>query len=480
MNNPVEPLKQLFLQTFGREVEHVSLLETSGSERKYYRLQCGPFSAMGVYNADNKENRAFLALSRHFLSKGISVPVVYADNLAHNNYLISDLGDTTLYRRLCELRNGSADFPPQLIPVYKQALDKLLYIQTEGGKDFDFSLCYPRSAFDSQSILWDLNYFKYYFLKPAGVSCDEQLLENDFQTFVDFLSQANASFFLYRDFQSRNIMLHDDKLFFIDYQGGRKGALPYDVASLLYDGKANIPPSVRELLIAHYSEELQKKIPQEAVAFGKYYDAFVFIRMMQVMGAYGFRGLYEKKTHFLESIPYALKNMQWLLDNVRLPFKIPALWDVFHRLIQSETLNRYNRDELSRLKISIHSFSFKKHIPKDETDNGGGFVFDCRCLPNPAKHERYKMLTGKDQEVIAFMNAEPTVAHFFDNVKSIVGMAVKNYTDRKFRRLMICFGCTGGQHRSVYCAELLQDYLNKMYDVDTELHHQMENEWNKA
>jgi len=482
MNNHIEDLKALFFNTFNKEVDYIAVLEESGSNRKYYRLKHGDFSAIGVYNLDFKENNAFLIFSRHFAKKEIRVPQIYSEELSKNIYLISDLGDQTLFQYLQKKRKNENNFSESLINIYKKVLNNLIKIQFSVSENFDYSFCYPRAAFDKQSILWDLNYFKYYFLKLAKIHFDEQLLENDFNSLTDFLLEAKASYFLYRDFQSRNIMLCDDKLFFIDYQGGRKGALQYDVASLLYDGKAAIPHKIRELLLDYYVEQLNKKFPQEAKDFKKYYYAFVFIRIMQAMGTYGFRGFYEQKSHFLQSIPYALNNLKWLLNNVQLPIKLPALWNVYHRLVDSEFLKIYqnqNNAQNQILTVNIYSFSYKENIPSDESGNGGGFVFDCRCLPNPGKYEEYKKLTGKDQIVVDNLNDKQEINLFFELTKSIVEFAVKNYIDRKFTNLMVCYGCTGGQHRSVYFAERLQKYLKKNYIVNTKLTHYNEDKWKK-
>jgi len=474
MGNYTDDLKILFFRTFNKEVQNMYLLEESGSNRKYYRMQCGEFSAIGVYNPDLKENNAFLTLSRHFAQKGIPVPKIYSDDLSKNIYLISDLGDQTLFQYLQKMRGKEDDFSESLINIYKEVLNKLLKIQFSVSTNFDYSFCYPRAAFDRQSILWDLNYFKYYFLKLANIHFDEQLLENDFNTLADFLLEAKAAYFLYRDFQSRNIMICEDKLFFIDYQGGRKGALQYDVASLLYDGKANIPQKIRELLLNYYVEQLSENHPQEAKDFKKYYDAFVFIRIMQAMGTYGFRGFYERKTHFLQSIPYALNNLRWLLGNVQLAVEIPTLWNIYHQLLDAESLKIVSNKENACnqiLTISIHSFSYKDSIPKDESGNGGGFVFDCRCVPNPGRYAEFKKLTGKDPPTVDYLNDKQEVNDFFDLTKSIVESAVKNYLERKFTHLMVCYGCTGGQHRSVYFAERLQKYLKQNYSVHIEVIH---------
>jgi len=353
-------------------------------------------------------------------------------------------------------------------------LDELLKIQFSGNNNFDYSLCYPRDSFDKQSIAWDLNYFKYYFLKLAHIPFDENLLEKDFKTLTHFLLEADSNFFLYRDFQSRNIMLYENKLYFIDYQGGRKGALQYDVASLLYDAKADIPQTVREELLNYYVEQLQKKLPEQAAEFKKYYYGFVLIRIMQAMGSYGFRGFYERKPHFLQSIPYALKNLKFVLSNTEFPIEIRHLWHVLSQLIHSETLQQYAKPKLT---ATINSFSYKNAHPVDSTENGGGFVFDCRCLPNPGRYEQYHSLTGKDDAIIAYLEKENAVKQYFEYVKQLVDMAIKNYMERGFEHLLISFGCTGGKHRSVYFAEKMQKYINQTYMVNTQLKHLMEDYW---
>ena len=468
MTNHTEDLKALFFKTFNQEVEHINLLEASGSNRKYYRMRAGTFSVIGAYNKDVKENRAFLNFSRYFSQKGIAVPTIYAENLEKDIYLQSDLGNETLYSHLCGLRNDSACFPEAVTPLYKQALDGLIEMQLLGNEDFDYSFCYPRASFDKQSIAWDLNYFKYYFLKLAQILFDEDLLEKDFSTFTHFLLEAEADFFLYRDFQSRNILLHKNKLYYIDYQGGRKGALQYDVASLLYDAKAALPQTLRDELLNYYVEQLQKKLPEQAKSFKKYFYGFVLIRIMQAMGSYGFRGFYERKQHFLQSIPYALKNLEYLLSHTQFPIEIPHLLGVLSQLIHSETLQQYAKPVLT---VSIHSFSFKKEQPADLTGNGGGFVFDCRCLPNPGREEQYRSLTGKDAPVIAYFEKEETVKQYFEHVKRLVDLAIGNYIERGFANLSISFGCTGGQHRSVYFAEKMQQYINQNYTVGTRVRH---------
>ena len=475
MENAESLIRKLFTDTFNCPIDNMQLLKASGSNRKYYRITYGNQTIIGAHNDDRKENEAFLGFTQHFLSKGFAVPEIYAEDLNNNVYLISDLGDTTLYDFLSQQRNGMLEFSSDLLHYYQQALNGLLEIQLSGGQGLNFDLCYPRSAFDEQSIQWDLNYFKYYFLKLAKIPFNEQLLENDFNTLTQYLLQADSSYFLYRDFQSRNIMIRDKKVYFIDYQGGRKGALQYDVASLLYDGKAGIPQVVRESLLNYYIEHLAQKKPQLAQNFREYYYAFVFVRIMQAMGSYGFRGFYEKKTHFLQSIPYALNNLKWLIDNVKLPIEIPTLWKIFASLIDAPSLKQFSQPKLN---VSIHSFAFHHQHPVDKSGNGGGFIFDCRCLPNPGRYDEYKKCNGNDQNVIDFLEEKPQIAVYFEHVKAIVDMAIKNYMERSFSNLSISFGCTGGQHRSVYFANKLAEYLQK-YDIHIQVKHLMEDQWEK-
>jgi hypothetical protein len=320
---------------------------------------------------------------------------------------------------------------------------------------------------------WDLSYFKYYFLKLADIPFNEQLLEDDFNKLIDYLQSVDTGYFLYRDFQSRNVMINKGELHFIDYQGGRKGALQYDVASLLYDSKADIPQNIRQELLDFYIQNLREYKQVDAEQFKKSYYAYVLIRMMQAMGAYGFRGFYEKKTHFLQSIPYALQNLEWILTNVDFPIEIPNLMEVFKNLINSEKLTRFKSKKRrnSTLAVSITSFSYKKGIPDDNSGNGGGFVFDCRAIHNPGRYDEYKMFTGKDKPVIDFFEKENDMHEFLNHVFSIVDMSVEKYEERNFTNLMVSFGCTGGQHRSVYAAEKLIEHLRQKYSVQISLWH---------
>jgi hypothetical protein len=315
-----------------------------------------------------------------------------------------------------------------------------------------------------------LNYFKYYFLRLAGISFNEQALEDDFESLTNFLLSADRDYFMYRDFQSRNVMLRSGSPFFLDYQGGRKGALQYDVASLLYDAKADLPPELRQQLLDLYIERVQQFIPQEREKFLHSFYAYVYVRILQALGAYGFRGFYERKAHFLQSVPYALKNLRWLLHNVKLPIALPTLMEAFNSMLASEKLQGL-ASSAENLTVRIFSFSFHRGWPKDESGNGGGFVFDGRSLPNPGREERFKALTGRDAAVIEYLNQQESVHQFLASVMSLVDTSVSNYQQRGFKNLMVAFGCTGGQHRSVYLAEQLAKHLRITNGVDVVVRH---------
>ena len=462
-----EALINLFETWSGEEMLKFTPLPRSGSDRMYFRIFGSEKKAIGVINKDHKENIAFLTFSKQFRASGIKVPEIFAEDLEKNIYLQEDLGDMTLFS-LIQIESERSRFSDHLKKTYKKVLEDLPKIQIHAGKGLDYSVCYPRSSFDTQSMMWDLNYFKYYFLKLAGIQFDEQALEDDYLKLTSYLMEAESDYFLYRDFQSRNIMLKDEQIYFIDYQGGRKGALQYDLASLLYDAKANIPQEIRDELLDHYINELKQLIPVDEKAFRAHFSAFVMIRIMQAMGAYGFRGFYEKKSHFLASIPFALQNMRYLLDKIDLPIDLPTLIPVLDRLTYSEKLKDIGKQTLQ---VSINSFSFKRGIPIDESGHGGGFVFDCRALPNPGRYEEYKTLTGRDQQVIDFLNKEEEVDQFFDNCKAIADQSVNKYLERQFNHLSINFGCTGGQHRSVFLAENLARYLKIKYNIKVVLRH---------
>ena len=460
---------QLFENHFKEKVESVELLPASGSYREYCRLFSSVRTVIGAFNADIKENTAFLSFTSHFRMNDLPVPEVYAVSADLKKYLLEDLGYITLFDFLSSVREKEG-FSENIISEYKKVLKVLPRIQVVAGKDLDYSVCYPRAAFDKTSMLWDLNYFKYYFLKLAKIQFDEQALEDDYQAFCDYLLSADSNYFLYRDFQSRNVMLKNGEVYFIDYQGGRHGALQYDLASLLYDGKADIPQSVRQQLFDLYVTELKKYIHVSDVDFTAFFKGFVLIRIMQAMGAYGFRGFYEKKEHFLKSIPFALKNLEQLLKDVNLPVELPELFSVLNQLTQSEVLKEIGQTK-SNLTVTVSSFSYKNSYPTDNSGNGGGHVFDCRALNNPGRYPEFQNLTGKDLEVQEFLEQKSEIGIFLNAVKVIVDQSVKTYLERNFTNLSVCFGCTGGRHRSVYSAERIAEYLRNNFPVNVVVNH---------
>ena len=452
----------------------IEKLPQSGSNRQYFRIFAEKETIIGVFNKDVKENNAFFSFTNFFLSQNINVPKIITIDETQQYYLLEDLGDETLFSFLTKNRKDEK-IEDAVISLYKKTLQQLPLLQLSGKKGMDFSMCYPRSAFDKQSMLWDLNYFKYYFLKLVNIPFDEQLLEDDFHRFIDFLLEADHDYFMFRDFQSRNIMICNDEPYFIDYQGGRKGALQYDVASLLYDGKADLPPKLREELLHFYLEQISKQMVIKQEVFCKYFYGFVLIRILQALGTYGFRGYYEKKSHFLLSIPFAVKNLNYLLPKLEFSTKIPTLIDIIQKICESDSVAACVLPE-NRLTVTVTSFSYKKGIPQDMTSNGGGFVFDCRALPNPGRLPEYKNATGKDKSVIDYLEKHNEVQHFKELTTQLVLQSVENYLERKFSHLMVNFGCTGGQHRSVYFAEKLAEILKKMYpEINVALSHKNAN-----
>ena len=471
----MDVLNELFEKHFHAAAERIQPLqgELGGSGRKIIRLSRGSQTAIGILYSVREENAAFLAFSRHFRGHGLPVPEIYGEDLNNGAYLEEDLGDTTLFDFLSKNRSGDS-IAPAVVDFYRKVAAELPRFQIEAGRDLDYSVCYPRGSFDRQSINWDLNYFKYYFLRLAAIPFNEQALEDDFGRLTNLLLEAPADYFLYRDFQSRNVMLHHGQPYFVDYQGGRKGALQYDIASLLFDAKADLPPELRQQLLDAYLDALSKHIRLDREAFLHYYYAFVYVRIMQALGAYGFRGFYERKPHFLQSVPYALKNIRWLLHNAKLPIELPTLMGAFQNMLASERLRRLTpstQTQTQNLVVRIFSFSFHHDLPKDESGNGGGFIFDARGLPNPGREERFKQLTGKDAAVIDYLNQQEGVHQYLANAVSLVEASIASYQQRGFRNLMVSFGCTGGQHRSVFLAEHLAKRLRGESGVEVVLKH---------
>ena len=498
----MEELKRLFARWAGVPCTECLALGANGSSRRYFRLigrnsdlipHASCLSVIGCISDDVRENEAFFAYCRHLHSKGISVPELYVVSDDRRHYLQEDLGDLTLYGLLYEKKRQGGGFDAEMLQLYKKALADLAAIQ-QAGVDIDFSLAYPRPAFDRQSILWDLNYFKYHFLKLTHIPFDEQLLEDDFNTLIDFLLQADCNYFLYRDFNPRNIMVQrkpasanfqfsifNFQLYYIDFQGGRRGAAQYDVASLLYSAKSDLPEVIRQELLGHYLDVRGLKGDQRRRWLDHFWG-YVLVRILQALGAYGYRGLFEQKDYFRQSIPLAIDNLRHLLENHPLPIELPHLRNIVASLPQSIINNSdicpvTPSHSLSlpltpnQLTVSVLSFSYKQGLPTDSSGNGGGFIFDCRALPNPGRYAEYKAYTGKDRSVIEFLQKEPAVDSFLDHAKALVGQSVEKYLERNFSSLQVAFGCTGGQHRSVYCAEKMAAWIAQNYSCNVVIHH---------
>jgi len=480
----MEILKKLFEGHFHSAVDRVQPLQDQlgGSGRRIIRLSSEKLSAIGILYGVREENAAFLEFSRHFRQHGLPVPEIYTEDLNQGAYLEEDLGNTTLFEFLSEHREG-ATIAPEAVAAYRKVVALLPRFQVEAGRDLNYKVCYPRASFDRQSIAWDLNYFKYYFLRLAGIPFSEQALEYDFNRLTKFLLSARRDYFLYRDFQSRNVMLckvlNEDRPFFLDYQGGRKGALQYDIASLLYDAKADLPPDLRQQLLDHYLDSLAGFLDFDRSEFMQYYYAYVYVRIMQALGAYGFRGFYERKVHFLQSVPYALKNLRWLLHNAQLPIALPTLMEAFKTMVASDKLQGLtSTSQPEKLTVRVFSFSFHRGLPQDDSGNGGGFVFDGRSLPNPGREERFQTLTGKDAPVIEYLNQQESVHQFLASAKALVDASVSAYQRRGFKHLMVSFGCTGGQHRSVYLAEQMAEHLRAGNGVEVVVLHRDQEQLN--
>lgn len=463
-------LLSLAERRFGRRPDGLLDLAADGSTRQYFRLVWAhERTAIGALGPDHEENAAFLSFAKALRAAGLPVPEIYADDEAAGAWLEEDLGDTTLFQALSAARGGEAggEFPASIVPLYRRVLGVLPRFQVEGDRVVDYAKAYPRRAFDRQSILWDLNYFKYHFLKLAGIPFNEQRLESDFARLTSFLLQAPADTFLYRDFQSRNVMVRGGEPWFVDFQGGRKGAPHYDVASLLYDAKAALPPPLRRELLEHYLGELERVYPVDRARFRELFTGFVLVRLMQAMGAYGYRGFFERRRRFLESVPHAARNLDDLLA-AGLPVALPELEPAFRRIVERWTPRPPRSPSpgdgpRAALTVLIRSFSYRDGIPADGEGHGGGFVFDCRALPNPQHVEGLRDLTGLDQPVAEYLERQAEVQEFWANVSGLADAHVERWLERDFASLTVAFGCTGGRHRSVYFAEKLAAHLRSRF-----------------
>ena len=463
----MKQLEELFVQYKHSAPKSIEELPSSGSNRRYFRLTADDDSTIiGVMGTSEDENIAFVKIAEHFLRQGLPVPEVYGMSEDKKFYIQQDLGDNILFK-MTEKGRTCGSFNEEEREMLRKTMAKLPALQFLGAEGFDFNVCYPQPEFDERMISFDLNYFKYCFLKATGIEFSEIKLEDDFRRMSDILMRSTSATFLYRDFQSRNVMFYNNEPYFIDFQGGRKGPIYYDVASFVWQAKANYYEELREELLKTYLDALRQYMPVDETYFRQQLRHFVLFRTLQVLGAYGFRGYFEKKPHFLQSVPFAIDNLRRLL---REPFKeYPYLSTILTELTQMRQF--YEMTPERKLQVKIYSFAYKKGIPNDMTGNGGGYVFDCRAINNPGKYEHYKHFTGLDKEVIKFLEDDGEVFKFLDNAYELVDAHVQRFIERKFTNLMVSFGCTGGQHRSVYCAERLAEHLNKKFDIKIKIIH---------
>ncbi len=482
----IDVLSSLFQSVTGLEPDLVTALSASGSHRKYYRLVAGGQSCIGVVGVDKAENKTFLSMSEHFAIKALNVPKILAVSRDKMVYLQEDLGDKILYTELAKTKS-SPEAKSYIESLLVKTVQELARFQVLAADGFDFNLCFFIKEFDRRLVMFDLNYFKYNYLKLTGMTFKESLLQDDFERLCEDLLAVEGETFLYRDFQSRNVMIKDNKPYFIDYQGGFKGPLHYDLASFVWQAKAAYPEILREKLVTAYLDSLSlyKKVDERQ--FREELRLFVLFRTLQVLGAYGFRGLYERKKHFIESIPYALNNLRSILTQAFEAY--PYLTEVLKELCSySGFKNIESRledlgcekpspqkeplpEKRDFLEVQVVSFSYRNGLPEDESSNGGGYIFDCRALHNPGRYEEFKAFTGRDANVIAFLEEKGEVFPFLDNACNLVDAHVECFLRRGFTHIMVAFGCTGGQHRSVYCAEAMAKHLVKKYGLKVHLVH---------
>lgn len=474
---PDNILMSLFEECSGVRAESSVPLSSSGSNRKYFRISGGGKSLVGVAGTDVKENEAFVCMAGHFRSKGLRVPEVMAVSADGLYYLQEDLGDSSLFDAVAAGRE-SGNYSPQEKSLLLETVSCLPEIQFKGAEGLDFSVCWPEPEFNRRMVMADLNYFKYCFLKATGLEFNEAALEKDFELLAEKLLEGHDYAFMYRDFQARNVMIHDGKPYFIDFQGGKRGPVHYDVASFVWQARARYPEPFRDGLVQAYIDAAGQYARIDAGLFRRRLKLFVLFRTLQVLGAYGFRGLFERKPHFLRSIPYAMENLRGILEDppVGCPYLVPLL-RLMAELPQFAMQEQGGADsgkngmpgksvaqadaglQSGPLEVTVCSFSYKKGLPEDPSGNGGGYVFDCRALPNPGRYEYYRQFTGMDAEVVEFFRDKAEVPAFLGHAFSLADAHVERFIERGFTHLMICFGCTGGQHRSVYCAERTAEHL---------------------
>ncbi|MBL7725383.1 MAG: phosphotransferase [Chitinophagaceae bacterium] len=472
MQHLIESITSLYKKWKGTDAVSIDLLPQSGSERRYFRLHDNKESVIGTYGANIKENETFIYFSDHFKKKQLAVPQILAISEDKQFYLQEDFGDVSLLNHL-----ESKGFTDEVYELFKKSLEALAQLQVKGDEGLNYNKCLTNKEFGKQAIMADLLYFKYYFLDALRKPYDKQKLIDDFEALSNYLTHTEYKYFMFRDFQSRNIMVtEDNNVHFIDYQGGMKGAPQYDVASMLWQARANLPDKWKYDLLEDYIDAFENTIGESVNRniFQSQYNGYVLIRLLQVLGAYGFRGLFERKAQFLTSIPLALSNLKEFFEHQSLGISVPEFGKVLDICVADEVIQQFTptqATDTTPLLIKIHSFSYRKQIPDDNSGNGGGFVFDCRGILNPGRVESMKTQTGRDKEVKDFLEQQTKMPEFLNSVFDIVDITVEEYIRRDFESLVISFGCTGGQHRSVYAADAMARHLRNKFKVKIELLH---------
>lgn len=477
MESVISAIEELFEIVQKKKADRIEKLPQSGSDRVYFRIYAGMESYIATYNLNRKETQTFVHFSRHFKEAGLPVPSILGVNEDDTIYIQEDLGHDSLLNKLEQ--NGHGDY---VYGLFQKSLSALARMQIIGDNGLNYEWSLTAKEFGKQAILSDLLYFKYYFLDTLQLPYDKQAMLDDFEALSTYLTHTEYKYFMFRDFQSRNIIVKNDAVSFIDFQGGMKGALQYDVASLLWQAKAELSEAWKDSLLNYYMDEIDKLLvrPVERTAFVSQYNGYVLIRLLQVMGAYGFRGLFERKAHFLASIPLALRNLKFFIEHKRIGISTPEFDRVLRLVVTDEMIRRFEpvqANDNTPLVIHINSFSYKKGIPADESDNGGGFVFDMRGILNPGRFDEYKKQTGKDKPVQDFLEQRTKMNEFLNSVWDLVDITVEDYLKRDFDNLAINFGCTGGQHRSVYAAEQTARHLKNKYKVNVILEHTNQENW---
>jgi len=474
----VDAVSQVYRQWKGEDPASVDVLPQSGSDRRYFRLFDGSGnSVIGAHGLNVTENDTFLYFAEHFRSKGLNVPQVLAVGEDRTCYLQEDFGDISLLSILEE--KGPTE---EVYQLFRQSLHELARLQIMGDDGLDYNRCLTNKEFGKQAIMADLLYFKFYFLDGLRKPYDKQKLIDDFEALSSYLTYTEHKYFMFRDFQSRNILVTGgNTVHFIDFQGGMKGAPQYDAASMIWQARANLSDDWKNRLLEDYMDSFESITGNELNrdVFKSQYNGFVLIRLLQVLGAYGFRGLFERKAQFLTSIPLALTNLKWFIEHNHLGIVVPEFLKVLNICIEDEIIERFTPVQATDdtpLVVKICSFSYRKGIPQDASGNGGGFVFDCRGIDNPGRHDQYKEIHGRDKPVMEYLERQTRMQDFLNSVFDIVDISVEEYIRRGFANLAVNFGCTGGQHRSVYAADALARHLRNKYKVQIDLCHVMQEE----